>query len=50
MAGQLPRNGQRGRKAARLPDIKKLQDPKYALALHIARGRRERRKGVPPAR
>jgi hypothetical protein len=43
--------GQRGKKAPpKIPNVEKLKDPKYALALHIARQRRERRGVTPPMR
>jgi hypothetical protein len=49
MAGRSQQNGNRGPKApAKIQNPEKLKDPKYALALHIARMRRERRAGMPP--
>ena len=49
MAGKSQQNGSRGPKApAKIQNPEKLKDPKYALALHIARMRRERRAGMPP--
>ena len=48
MAGRSQQNGNRGSKApARIQSPEKLKDPKYALALHIARMRHERRAGMP---
>ena len=46
MAGRTP---QRSKKAApKIENPEKLKDPKYALALHIARARRDRRGGRAP--
>ena len=51
MAGRPVRNGQRGPKTPpSIPNVEKLKDPKYALALYIARRRRERQGPTAPAR
>lgn len=51
MAGRPVRNGQRSPKIPpSIPNVEKLKDPKYALALYIARQRRERQGPTAPAR
>jgi hypothetical protein len=48
MAGRPQQSGRRTSTApAKVKHPEKLKDPKYALALHIARARRERRAGMP---
>ena len=50
MAGRPQQNARRAPKVTpKIQDPEKLKDPKYALALHIARMRRERRAGMPPS-
>jgi hypothetical protein len=49
MAGRTSKDAPGSKKEApKIKNPERLKDPKYALALHIARARRERRGGKAP--